>query len=250
MKLLRRGLDLFKGRSLNVLSHLRAEDVMCEPEGKVNSQTKLYELVSLFMANRHNSVFVLGDGDRLEGVVNFDDMRPYLGMTHKAGQAIMAYDIMQTEGFPVVRPDDKLDMVIRQLGLYQYEVPVVAKGVLVGAILVQDVIQQYNNEMFKREMASSMITSMEDVGRFTPMPGVAGLSLAEVPVPAAFIGRNCADLDLRNNYGVTVLLVKQKLEGDPQIVGRVPDGQYEFGDDDQMLVMGSPSDLRRIKDMI
>ncbi len=249
-KLLRRGLDLYKGRSLNVLSHLQASEVMCEPEGKVSSEANLFELLSLFMTNRHNSIFVIGAGDRLEGVVNFDDLRPYLGMTHQAGQAIMAYDIMQSKGFPVVRPEDQLDKVIRQLGLYQYEVPVVAEGILVGAIQVQDVIQQYNNEMFKRETASSMVTSMEDVGRFTPMPGVSGLSLAEIPVPAAFLGRNCAGLDLRNSYGVTVLLVKQKRDGGAEIVGRVPDGQFEFGDDDQMLVMGSPSDLRRIQDMV
>ena len=250
MKLLRRGLDLFKGRSLNVLSHLRAVDVMCEPEGKVNSRAKLFELLSLFMANRHNSVFVVGSGDRLEGIVNFDDLRPFLGVNHSTKQAIIAHDIMHTEGYPEVRPDDRLDKVIRQLDRYQYEVPVVADGVLVGAIQVQDVIQQYNNEMFKREMASSMVTSLEDVGRFTPMPGVAGLSLAEVAVPAAFIGHNCAGLDLRNRYGVTVLLIKQHFAGDPQIVGRVPDGQYEFGDDDRMLVMGSPADLRRIQDMV
>jgi len=250
MKLLRRGQDIFKGRSLNVLSHLQASEVMCEPEGKVSSQANLFELLTLFMDNRHNSIFVMGDDDRLEGVVNFDDVRPYLGMTGKAGQAVMAYDIMQTKGYPVVRPDDQLDRVIRQLGSYQYEVPVVSDGILVGAIRVPDVIQQYNIEMFKREMASSMATSMEDVGRSTPMPGVAGLSLAEIPVPAAFAGCNCADLDLRNTYGVTVLLVKQKRNGDPEIVGRVPDAQYEFADDDMMLVMGSPSDLRRIQEMI
>ena len=74
--------------------------------------------------------------------------------------------------------------------------------------------------------------------------------MAEVPVPAAFVGRNCASLDLRNRYGVTVLLVKQKLAGDSKIVGQVPDAKFEFGDDDQMLVMGSPSDLRHIQDMV
>jgi CIC family chloride channel protein len=250
MKLVRRGLDLYKGRSLNVLSHLQASEVMCEPESKVNSRANLFELLSLFMANRHNSIFVLGNGDRLEGVINFDDLRPYLGMTHKAGRAIMAFDIMQTKGYPVVRPEDPLDKVIRQLGQYQYEVPVVSDGILVGAIQVQDVIQHYNTEMFKRETASSMVTSMEDVGRFTPMPGVSGMSLAEVPVPAAFRNRSCAELDLRNSYGVTVLLVKKKRAGGAEIVGRVPDGRYEFGEDEMMLVMGSPADLRRIQDMV
>jgi CIC family chloride channel protein len=79
MKLIRRGLDLFKGRSLNVLSHLRASDVMLKPEGLATSQTNLFELLSLFMANQYHSIFVVAEGDRLEGIVNFDDLRPLSG---------------------------------------------------------------------------------------------------------------------------------------------------------------------------
>jgi len=116
--------------------------------------------------------------------------------------------------------------------------------------LVRDILQQYNNEMFKRETASSMCTAVEGVGRFAPMPGVADMSMAEIAVPAIFVGCSCAELDLRNNYGVTVLLVKQQSEGALQIVGKVPDGKYEFVADDQMLVMGSPNDLQRLQDMI
>jgi len=251
MKLLRRGLDLYKGRSLNVLSHLQARDVMSSPEGSIaGAKTTLFELLSMFMANRYNSIFVVGADDHLEGVVNFDDLRPFLGTHGNMGQVVIAHDLMHTDGYPVVRPDDKLDNVMRQLANYRFEVPVVDDGVLVGAILVSDVIQKYNNEMFKRETASSMCTAVEGVGRFMPMPGVAGMSMAEVAVPAAFIGRSCAKLDLRNNYGVTVLLIKQQREGALQIVGKVPDGNYEFVSDDQMLIMGSPSDLRRIQEMV
>jgi len=251
MKLLRRGLDLYKGRSLNVLSHLYARDVMGSPEGSIaTAKTNLFELLSMFMSSRYNSIFVVNEEKRLEGIVNFDDLRPFLGSRGLMGQAVIAHDLMHTDGFPVVRTEDKLDSVVRQLANYQYEVPVVDDGVLAGAILIRDVLHQYNNEMFKRETASSMSTAVEGVGRFSPMPGVAGMSMAEVAVPAVFIGRSCVDLDLRNSYGVTVLLVKQKREGNLQIVGKVPDGNYRFETDDRMLVMGSPSDLRRIQEMV
>jgi Trk K+ transport system NAD-binding subunit len=76
------------------------------------------------------------------------------------------------------------------------------------------------------------------------------MSMAEVAAPASFVGFSCAKLDLRNNYGVTVLLVKQQRDGASQIVGKVPDGNYEFESDDRMLVMGSPSDLERIQEMV
>jgi CIC family chloride channel protein len=173
MKLLRRGLDLYKGRSLNVLSHMQARDVMKSTDGSIASaKTNLFELLSMFMANRYNSIFVVAAGNQLEGVINFDDLRPFLGSHGNMGQVVIAHDLMHTKGYPVVSPDARLDHVIRQLANYQHEVPVVADGILVGAILVGDVIQQYNNEMFKRETASSMCTAVEGVGSFTPMPGV------------------------------------------------------------------------------
>ncbi len=251
MKLLRRGLDLYKGRSLNVLSHLQANDVMTSAQDStVTAGTNLFELLSMFMANRYNSIFVVSADNHLEGVINFDDLRPFLGAHDNVGQVVIAHDLMHTEGYPVVLPDEKLDAVVRQLANYRYEVPVVDNGVLVGAILVRDILQHYNNEMFKRETASSMCTAVEGVGRFAPMPGVADMSMAEIAVPAVFVGRNCAELDLRNNYGVTVLLVKQQCEGALQIVGKVPNGNYKFVAGDRMLAMGSPDKLQRLQDMI
>jgi len=104
--------------------------------------------------------------------------------------------------------------------------------------------------MYKRAMAESMISSLEDTGRLTTMPGVSGLSLAEVPVPTLFVGRTMAELDLRKSYRVTVLLVKKQDKGDSQIVGSVPDAQYSFVADDVLLVMGCPADLRILQDLV
>ncbi len=249
-KLLRRGLDLFRGRSLNVLSHLKVRDVMRKPEGRASARTPLLELLSLFMVNRYNSIFVVGPDDNLEGIITFDDLRPFLGTPGQVERVIIAYDVMHTSGYPTVGPDDGLDEVMRQLGRYRYEVPVVTDGKLVGTILAEDVIDHYNEEMFKREMASSMATSLEDTGRFTPMPGVAGVSLAEIPVPSAFVGSSCAELDLRNTYGVTVLLVKRETGLDTLGAGRTPDASYVFSNEDILLVMGSPESLAKLQRLL
>ncbi|MCB1185250.1 chloride channel protein [bacterium] len=247
MKLIRRGQDVFRGRSLNVLRHLCARDVMHPPGAVVPANADLVKLVAHFTESRAASVFVVDDDGRLAGLVNFDDVRPFLAASETAAHTIYAWDIMLTEGFPVVHPDESLDRVIRKLDKVGFEVPVVADGRLVGVILANDVIRRYNDEMFKREMATSMVTSVETGGRFTPLPGAAGLSLAEVPVPANFVGRSCAELDLRNRYGVTVLLIKKVQGHEAEIDGRVPDAGYRFAEDDVMLAMGSPNDLRGLE---
>ena len=68
-----------------------------------------------------------------------------------------------------------------------------------------------------------------------------------MPVPANFVGRSCAELDLRNRYGVTVLLIKKVQGHEAEIDGRVPDAGYRFAEDDVMLAMGSPNDLRGLE---
>jgi CBS domain-containing protein len=191
---------------------------MREPEGKAAADTNLIGLLTLFMDNRNNSIFVVGADGGLEGLVNFDDLRPFLRQSGKSGQTIPAYDIMHTNGYPVVTPDEGLDKVIRRLDNFQYEVPVVDHGLQVGAI------------------------------RFIAMPGVAGPSLARIPVPALFAGHTCAEIDLRNRYGVTLLLVKEQGAGEDQIAGRVPDATYKFAGDDVMLVIGSPGDWESLQD--
>ena len=250
MKLLRRGLDLFKGRTLDVLSHLSVRDAMRDPGGKVSPRDCLIELISLFLENRYNSIFVVDEDDRLLGVIAFDDLRPFISVSGSINQVVIAHDIMHTSDYPVVAPDDGLDAVMRQLGRYRYEVPVVDQGKLVGAILAEDVIDRYNTEMFKREMASSMASSMQDGGRLAPMPGALGLSLAEVPVPSTFIGRSCAELDLRNRYGISILLVKSKAGEDQQDAARAPDAQYVFTDGDTLLAMGNSESVNRLQDIL
>jgi CIC family chloride channel protein len=250
MKLLRRGLDIHKGRTLDVLSHLQVREVMLEPDGRTSLRTPLVDLISQFLENRYNSIFVVDDEELLLGIITFDDLRPFISIPGSINRAVIAHDIMQTSNFPMVRPDEGLDMVMRQLGRYRYEVPVVDQGKLVGTILAGDVIDRYNAEMFKREMASSMATSLQETGRFTPMPGVSGVSLAEIAVPSSFIGQSCAELDLRNSFGITVLLVKSGQGGDQEVAGRAPGAQYVFKGEDVFLAMGSPVNLNRLRDMM
>ncbi len=83
------------------------------------------------------------------------------------------------------------------MGSYRFIAPVVEDGRLVGTLWPQDVIESYNAEILKRDMASTMAVT---VGNGTParaLPGVRGMSMAEVPAPASFFGRSLGSLDIR-----------------------------------------------------
>ncbi len=246
-KLLRRGLDIFKGHSPDVLRHLCVREAMCDATGQVSLKTPLIELVSLFAENRFGSIFVIDDDHHLLGIITFDDLRPYLNLSHDLDRLVIAHDIMCTSGFPVITPTDTLDKVIRHLGRYRFEVPVVENDLLVGTILAADVIDRYNAEMFKREMASSMVVSLQNAGTFETLPSAMGLSLAEIPVPASFIGQSCATLNLRQQHGLTVLLVKTTVEAGQAVNTHTPDPQYRFTAGDVLLAMGTSASLHKLE---
>jgi K+/H+ antiporter YhaU regulatory subunit KhtT len=118
---------------------------------------------------------------------------------------------------------------------------------IVGAIWPEDVIQRYNAEIFKRDMASSMAKTIEKEPGGVGIPGVENMSLAEIPVPSRYVGRSLAELDLRNRFNATVLLVKQKRGDKEKVLSKTPGAETILRQDDVLLLLGPPSDLARFE---
>jgi Trk K+ transport system NAD-binding subunit len=131
--------------------------------------------------------------------------------------------------------------------MYRGEIPVLEDGRLVGVIWPKDVIERYNSEIFKRDMAHSMVSSVTPGSRTEVVPAARDAVVAEVPVPSSFVGKTIRELDIRQTYGVSVLMVKQQsLEGRENLHS-TPDADYAFEEDDVMLVMGPNEALRRLR---
>ena len=78
------------------------------------------------------------------------------------------------------------------------------------------------------------------------VPAVENTSLVEVPVPPRFVGKTLGSLDVRNRYGVTVLLIKQQGNPGEEVINATPSAHYEFQVGDTMLIMGPDDSLRRL----
>jgi len=247
LKLLRRGFDIRGGISVNVLGRLTARDATRTEYTTASPADGLLPVISRFVENPGETVFIVDDDQRLEGVITIDDVRPVLKEPETVASLVIAADVMRERGFPLFGPDDPLDEVMRRFGEYRFPAPVVENGRLAGAVWPQDVIECYNAEILKRDMASSMALSVGNGTVTHALPGVRGVSLAEIPVPSSFFARSLASLDVRREFGVTVLLIKRRNGGDEQIVEQLPDADYVFQEGDVMLVMGSEEHLRRLE---
>jgi len=247
LKLLRRGVDIHEGQTVNILRHLKAHDVMQEDFVTVAPDEPLMSVISRFVENPGGSVFVADEKRRLLGVITVDEIRPIMADITSMQPLLIASDMMYRRGFPVIGPDDRLDEVMRRFGTYSSEAPVIQEGRIVGAIWPHDVIDRYNAELFKRDMASSMSLSVANGRVAQAIPGLDGMSMAEIAVPASFVGRSVAALDIRKKFNVTILLIKRKSGMREEVVNQVPDASYVFREGDVMLVMGADACLGRLE---
>jgi len=136
---------------------------------------------------------------------------------------------------------------MRRFGHYRFMAPVVDNGRPVGALWPQDVIEAYNSELLKRDMASTMAATVGNGPRAHALPGVRGMSMAEVPVPSSFFGQSVGSLDIRNRYGVSLLLIKRTGHDGEQIVDELPDSESVLQEGDVMLVLGKADRVSRFE---
>jgi trk system potassium uptake protein TrkA len=71
-------------------------------------------------------------------------------------------------------------------------------------------------------------------------------TFVEVAVPDSFSGQTLQQLNLRRRCGVWVVGVKDALTGKLEMF---PDGDFQFGGDQMLLVVGRQVDLNRLRDM-
>ncbi|MGD8452428.1 MAG: chloride channel protein [Phycisphaerae bacterium] len=247
LKLLRRGVDIYQGQDISVLRHVQVRSQMRTDPITLPPTAGLMEVVAAFVQNPGVSIFVIDGDRRLLGIITGSQSPAIMADVANLGAFLIAEDVMQETDYPTVRPDDTLADVMRRLARYRGEVPVVQDGRLVGVIWPEDVMERYNAEILKRDMASSMASAVKLGSRAERIHAVEDTSLLEVPVPESFLGKSLRSLDIRNRYNVTILLIKRHDGAGEEAVNAVPSADYAFQRGDVLLVMGPDDSLRRLE---
>ncbi len=71
-------------------------------------------------------------------------------------------------------------------------------------------------------------------------------SVAEITVPTSWNGRTLADVNLRRNFGVTVVGVRDALRDTMTVF---PDGPFVLNDDQLLVVIGKKDELERLREV-
>lgn len=249
LKLIRRGIDLFRGREANILRSLKVRDIMRDDPVRIPAGTTFPEIIHLFFASSFGQVYVVDRDERLLGVITLADVRRIMQERDYLGGIVIAHDLM-TPLSAHVFPDDSLDQVMRIFGRNAVEeLPVLSPEDaerVAGFVSYRDVIEAYNRELMRRDLVSETGASIKLVQQTRKITFMDGYALAEVPAPMGFDGKTVRELDLRNRFGVNVLMVKRRdAEGVER--ERVPQPEDVIHHGDLLIVMGKEKDLERFR---
>lgn len=95
----------------------------------------------------------------------------------------------------------------------------------------------------ERDMAEKLATGLTSANLMDYLPLGPEHSIVEVACPGSFVGKTIRELDLRNQYGVVVVAVKEVI---PERVVPLPRPDYILKDSDILVVIGSDDDLTRL----
>ena len=79
------------------------------------------------------------------------------------------------------------------------------------------------------------------------VPAAADALVAEVPVPSRFVGKTIRELNIRQSFGVSILMVKQLSQDGVERLNAAPASDYAFREGDVLLAMGPDDALRRLR---
>ena len=254
IKLVRRGVDLFRGRELNVLRSLKVAD-FCEDKPKLIAPglgfRKLLELVVNYP---HASYYLVNEQKKFFGVVSLQEVRQAILDQDDLSDLLVAADLATT-GVPSVTMSGDLDQVMKLFGHTDHrELPILdpESGELVGAIRQREVTEAYNREIVKRSLGAEISSSVQVLDKVEEIDLLDGYVMAEVQAPVTFVGQSLKTLDVRSRLGLQVMMFKRReqKEGEIQQFRQLvpgPDEIVQAGD--RLVVLGRSQDIDVFRNM-
>lgn len=229
------GYQIANGRESRILRNILISDIKLYPVEIIKETAPLRQIVGKLIQSDVSVFYVEDEKNEIIGAISGSEIRPIIADFDAVKDFIVARDIMKTDIY-IAKPNDNLDRILRYFGKYNMdEFPVIDNGKILGAVTKQEVIECYNKESLKHNLADGLteeIVSLERAGETE----LGDYKLAERKVPDNFIGKTLAELKIRNNYGLEVLVLKRPRdlfsidESEYEIIAPTADTKLERGD--------------------
>ena len=251
LKLKLRGINIYGGRELNVLKGLKVRDIYRDSVEIIHESEPFPAILEKMAGSQHNYFYVIDKRNKIQGSISLQEIRRTILDYDHLKYLLIAADIMNDKVVSV-STDENLDEVMKKFGIHNIdELPVVADSdgnQIVGSIWQHDVIGTYNKQIFLRDMSGEISGGIRRTSTQKIVPVIDKYHLVQLEAPNIFIGKTLAELKIRSQYGVDVLLVKKK-EKKSGVSTVQPDAQYLVEMGDTLLLFGEKESLLKLEKM-
>jgi CIC family chloride channel protein len=249
LKLVRRGVDVHRGREVNVLRSMQVKDVMKDGMLTVRESERLGSLLGRVGGKTFPYLYVTGEDGRFLGLIDLSTLREAIVLSQELGGLLVARDLVR-EDVPMVTPEQTLDLVSQIFGGRDVEeLPVVDQvgGRLLGFVASHHVLEAYNRELMRRDVVNSIGSGFEATKSSQIVLG-DGYDMTQIEAPEELVGRSLRELDLRARAGVAVLFIRRKVETDAEDrIEVMPGPDTVIESEDHLVVVGRGPDLERLR---
>ncbi len=252
MKLTRRGVDLTKTAEVSVMQTTKVKDVMDAAVVPLNENTGFNDILEKVIHANELCYYVIDDNSKFQGSFNVHDVKEILNEQTLAG-LVVAKDLIPISVNPSIGIDATLAQCLKKFSLYDAEEIAVVdseeSGRFIGRIGRKDIMNLYNREILRQgtsglKFIQSKLADKPKEQKFVNLPD--GFEISLVQVSSAIYMKTMQELDLRRQYGVTVVAINRRTKnGEWEVI--IPDHLLSLKIGDKLVVMGRAEDLKRIK---
>jgi len=250
----REGYRISSGRDTNILRSIFVDDVMRDDILLIPEKTSISRLISQLLESPHATFYTINEIGKLVGTITENELRPIITEYEQIRDTLIAGDIAKLGAVTVFKSND-LDHILKLFGSNNVDqFPVVSrKDPLkpVGTVWRQDVITAYNHESLKHNLTDGLANEIKSIEKSHVSKVAEGYSIIEHNVIPKFVGRTLAELRLRNEYGLEVLMIKQSQDmfaddtHKSNIIMSDPD--YVIQESDILVLFGSDENIAKIE---
>lgn len=252
LKLVRKGINIFAGREMNVLRSLKVRDVVKQSIELMEENSRFTDVLNRMVNSNSNNIYVVNHDGTLTGYISIHEIRQSLLDFEDVKDLLIAADVANPK-LVIIDENDNLDYVMKQFGRHEMEeLPVVCtengRRRIVGVIRQRDVIEAYNHQVFLRDMSGEVGQSFASLKKSKVVHVVDQYHFSEIESPGSFIGKTLREIDLRNRFDVELLLIRRpvKSDGTTTFTYVQPGAATRIGMNDFLLVFGEKEKLDRL----
>ncbi|RME08638.1 MAG: CBS domain-containing protein [Anaerolineae bacterium] len=232
LKLVKKGIHLFRGRDMDVMSAVRVAEAMDPNPITVAPTISVRDLEALFLQTNSHGFPVVNEAGELCGIVSLEDFRRVSG--EDGVPEHLTVDDIATHDVITVFPDEPLRVALQRMAPRDLSrLPVVSRNnpkKLIGVLRRRNIIRAYEIGLMRRGFALGNLPG-------SPLGTASGKFLVGHNSP--LIGKSLADLNLPDTF----LVIHIERNGNPIL----PHGDTVLQENDELTILACDGDLEQLE---